>query len=302
MWPAESSTASARDSCSLDALRALDACQISSLGVRRGSTAIEPDRNFHPPTRIQNEDGPLLVTIRSTVITFAALILTACAQQMPLISHAHMGHSLTAWHDTPDNEPLLVVAEKELVIALREIDLAIAAPGSDERRERVANALHAINPDFQPAGVGLGYGAIRATEATLDHLEFAAGSEDASNNLVQSVSAIATPGERVILHLRAAQTSADLALRGSDNVLAARAEEVREQLQLAALGDGEFHGLDGIRTAVETMLERETDPRYEPLPRRYVLGLVRLPNGRWGYRLPRRQSSFRSAGYGSYSY
>ena len=59
--------------------------------------------------------------------------------------------------------------------------------------------------------------------------------------------------------------------------------------------------LMGMRAAsLEAMLQRETDPSYEPVSKRYVLGLVRLPDGVWAYRLPRRQPA-RSAGYG-YSY
>lgn len=242
---------------------------------------------------------------RSTFLAMSAfLALTGCAQKMPLISHAHIGHSLTAWHDTPENEPLLIVAEKELATALVEIEAAAAAAQNTEKLQRLRNVVHALNPDREPSGSGLGYGAIRAAEGTLDHLQFAASSADASDNLVRSVAAMSLAGERLLVHLRAAERSAALALEGSASAVPSRVEDVRRQLALAALGDNpsEPGGLDGIRAEMEAMLARETDPRYEPLPRRYVLGLVRLPNGRWGYRLPRRETSLRSVGYGSYGY
>jgi hypothetical protein len=31
------------------------------------------------------------------------------------------------------------------------------------------------------------------------------------------------------------------------------------------------------------MLARETNPKYQPLEKKYLLGLVRMPNGKWMY-------------------
>ena len=55
-------------------------------------------------------------------------------------------------------------------------------------------------------------------------------------------------------------------------------------------------GLNSIAATIDDMLRRETDPSYQPVSKKYVLGLVRLPNGVWAYRLPRRERE--SVGYG----
>lgn len=247
--------------------------------------------------------------MRTLAIVFAGLLFGGCAQQMPLMSHAHMGHSLTAWHDTPDNEALLIVAEKELEIALTESILSARVNGSIDKRGHFRNVINALNPDVQVTGAGLGYGAIRATQGTVDHLEYAAQAEDASDNLVTSVAKLSRQGDTISSHLKLALRLAVSATDAPDEQLAALGAQLNEHLRLAVAGDanrkdltkGEI-GIQGLHDEIQAMLDRETDPRYEPLPRRYVLGLVRLPNGRWGYRLPKRQSSFQNSGYGSYGY
>jgi hypothetical protein len=40
-------------------------------------------------------------------------------------------------------------------------------------------------------------------------------------------------------------------------------------------------GLDQLHAQLQAMLQRESDPKYAPLPRKYLLGIVRLPDGKW---------------------
>lgn len=251
--------------------------------------------------------------MKTLAIVFTGLLFTGCAQQMPLMSHAHMGHSLTAWHDTPNNEALLIVAEKELAVALAESASIAKATRAANKRHHFRNVVNALNPDFQVTGPGLGYGAIRATQGTVEHLEYAAQSEDASDNIVTTVAELAQQIYAISSHLNQALELAISAENKPDEQLAELGVALNEQLGLAVAGEasgsdsrtdiasGEI-GIRGLHDAMQTMLDRETDPRYEPLARRYVLGLVRLPNGQWGYRLPKRQSSFANSGYGSYGY
>lgn len=251
--------------------------------------------------------------MKTIAIVLAGLLFAGCAQQMPLVSHAHMGHSLTAWHDTPDNEALLVVAEKEIATALDDSTSLVRAGANEEKRQHFRNVVNALNPDIQSTGPGLGYGAIRAMQGTVDHLEYAAQSPDASDNLVTSVVTLAQQGNAISSRLNQALDLAIAGTRGSDGQLEELGVALYKQLRLAVAGgvasidlqsqelNGEI-GIRGLHEQMQLMLDREIEPRYEPLPRRYVLGLVRLPNGQWGYRLPKRQSSFSSYGYGSYSY
>lgn len=224
------------------------------------------------------------------------LLCTGCASQLPLTSHAHMGHSLTAWHDTPNNEALLTVAEKELAIAISNADQMRqqADPGADRFRD----VLHTLNPDRVAGGPGMNYGAIRALQGTLEHLEFAAASADASDNLLNSMLSIVEQGEQVVARLKRAEEIALLGAADSPSDRGDLSRRLFAELKLAAVGGQEPGtvptGIRGLHDAMQLMLDRETDPHYEPLPRRYVLGLVRLPNGEWGYRLDKPR------GYASY--
>lgn len=251
--------------------------------------------------------------MKTLALVFAGLLFAGCAQKMPLISHAHIGHSLTAWHDTPDNEALLIVAEKELAIALAESTSIVKATGAANKRHHFRNVVNTLNPDFQGAGPGLGYGAIRATQGTAEHLEYAAQSPDASDNIVTTVVKLTEQIYAISSRLNQALQLAISAENEPDERLAELGVALNEQLHLAVAGEasasntgtdiasGEI-GIARLHDAMQSMLDRETEPRYEPLARRYVLGLVRLPNGQWGYRLPRRQSSFANSRYGSYGY
>ncbi len=70
--------------------------------------------------------------------------------------------------------------------------------------------------------------------------------------------------------------------------------QLRDQLQVAINGedldgdgvvgshDGEL-GLKQLEENLQQMLQNESDTPYEPVSRRYVLGLIKLPNGRWDF-------------------
>src|SRR5688572_1286993 len=122
------------------------------------------------------------------LLAAGALALGGCAHHQPLLAHAHIGHCVTSWHDTPDNRGLLEVAEQELATALHESRAALIRDICPSQKPRhLRNAVHALNPDAQHTGPGLGYGAIRALEGAIEHLEYAATSQDASRNVTTSV-------------------------------------------------------------------------------------------------------------------
>ena len=115
---------------------------------------------------------------------FSSIYLSGCTQSLPLISHAHVGHTLTAWRDTPNKQGLFVVAEKETVIALEQAGKAVRHSDTPDIAGRhLSNVIHALDPVKRQSGDGHGYGAIRALEGAVDHLVFAAGSDDASANM-----------------------------------------------------------------------------------------------------------------------
>ncbi len=92
---------------------------------------------------------------------------TACTHQMPLVSHAHIGHSLDYWHDTPENMGLYEVAGQELQTAIHSANQALAAGLSRAQQQALlADALHALDPDRRIARQRNGY--IRGVFVTKD--------------------------------------------------------------------------------------------------------------------------------------
>ena len=106
-----------------------------------------------------------------------------------------MGHSLTAWRDTPDEQGLFVVAEKEITIAWQQAQSARQTSATVARKD-LAGVIHALDLEHQATGPGLGYGGIRALAGAAQHIEFASTSDDASRNIVKGAEAFAKAGGR----------------------------------------------------------------------------------------------------------
>lgn len=241
-------------------------------------------------------------------IIAAALVLGGCVHYRPSVTHAHVGHCLTTWHDTPDNLGLFIVAEKELEIAVHEANAALDGNlSASDKLRHIHGVAHALAPASQPEGAGLGYGAIHALEGSIEHLEFAATSEDASQNVVASVAILSELGFTVLERLRTVANQAASVNDSDTAALDQTALALRANLRAVTLGSdmdgsGEIAantaeaGMYQLRVELDAMLAREV-PRYEPLPRKYVLGLVRLPNGKWDFSFAHRPSQRPTYGY-----
>lgn len=242
------------------------------------------------------------------ILIFSAL--SGCTTQTPLVSHAHVGHALTGWHDTPEQQGLMVVASKDLKLAEQEAAMACSNPQPYRGAGHLSNVINALVPEAQPDGPASGYGAIRALMGTVEHLEYAATSPDSSLNLVAAVAQLSVHGESIHARLKVAVELAQHLLTASPSDWPDYCEQLRKELRVAIHGGvagpgsdrGGFHsiGFDALHGELMAALEREQDPTYTPVPRRYVLGLVRMPSGLWQYRLPqlRRDTFTYSGNYG----
>lgn len=228
-----------------------------------------------------------------------------CAETVPLISHAHVGHALTAWGDTPGQKGLFIVARESADSALLEAERALQAQQSRQVRQHIRNALRALNPDLLPPAerTEQDYGAVRALEGSLDHIEYAASSDDASLNILSRSATIVEHGQLVIERLKSATQLAYAGLNADAGEIAQISFDLRQQLRLAINGgdidgdgvigsaEGEI-GLRQLDEQMQVMLAQERDPLYEPLPKKYVLGLIRLSDGSWVYDLKRDRSAY----------
>lgn len=234
--------------------------------------------------------------IRPTIVVLSLLATTlgGCTRALPLISHAHVGHSLTSWRDTPGQQGLFVVAEKETDIALQQAELALQSLGNPaEMKNHVKGVTHALAPERVRSDIGLGYGAIRAIEGASEHMVFAAQTDDASPNLIKMTERFARGAAAVRERMQLAVGITELIATpdsGDPRVLTSKLQQTLQHVRFGRDLDGdgaigpqaEELGLAQLREGISTGLKAE-DPPYHPIGRRYLLGLVRLPNGGWAY-------------------
>ncbi len=192
---------------------------------------------------------------------FAAVSDQAIAAEN--MSHAHMGHVSTAWNDTPDGMGLLPTAVAEAEIVATHAGLAADQPGNLEwMKTHIGHVLNAVNPEVQAKGPGLGYGVIMAAGGAAKHINFAAESEGASDNVrahaehvaASSVNTVTRANEIVALGQKvlAATSAADAADHVAQIVLLA------DQLLVGvdANGDGDItweEGEGGLNAAASHM-------------------------------------------------
>lgn len=228
-------------------------------------------------------------------------------QKLPLISHAHIGHALTAWRGTPNEQGIFVVAEDETQIAINESTKAIDTRLNKSTVDgHLSNVLHALDPDTQPNGTGLGYGAINALNEATDHMLYASQSNDASQNMVHMVNEFNDSQIHVSNKMNLAVEITHLARKTSGQEQRELLEHLQQTLNTTLNGadknqDGKIGstsqeiGLLQLREIISTGLRKEV-PAYHPVGKKYLLGLVRLPNGNWAYRFDSTNKR-RSRGY-----
>ncbi len=124
--------------------------------------------------------------MKQLLVTFLVVLVmlfghgTAVSQE----SHAHIGHVMSGWSDTPDGAGLLPTAQQEAAIALEHAQLAMTQTHDlDWIRQQSVAVSHALDPLTADGGPGLGYGLEQAALAVTAHVNMAAGAGDASDNV-----------------------------------------------------------------------------------------------------------------------
>jgi hypothetical protein len=124
-----------------------------------------------------------MMRICLSLLGAAAIALAAPAAQAQE-AHAHIGHVMTGWGDTPDGGGLLPTAIAEAKIALQHADYAVSQPENLESiRLHTGHVMHAVDPGSVAGGPGLGYGLINAASGAAAHIGYAAGAADASDGV-----------------------------------------------------------------------------------------------------------------------
>ena len=98
----------------------------------------------------------------------------------PPLVHAHIGHVMIAWRDTPGQVGLLTIAQSDTRIAAAHALLLSKSTTLDDIKLHAGHVLHALDPALETTGPASGYGAKKAAAGAMQHVGFTAAVDNAS--------------------------------------------------------------------------------------------------------------------------
>lgn len=229
----------------------------------------------------------------------AIVCSSGCSYQAPTIAHIHLGHTITGVEGTPDDVGFLIVAQRSADEALDHANQAVDNGQSlADIKEHIAAVNQITNEDAELA-------LTHTLDHAMEHIRFAAESEDASTNVRDSASQLQGYTEGVFYRSNLINLySQDLVASRSQEDARVVAEQVQQLTQANLTGEdidengtigneSREMGMDQITAAIDAMIARE-DPPYKTVDSWYLFNLIRLPDGEWIFR---RAGSSASRGY-----
>ncbi len=225
-------------------------------------------------------------TGRLLLLAAGLAVFSGCSIQPPTVAHVHVGHSITAWRDTPNENGLLVTAElaaDRLVSESRKAEEQ--CDDLPKVRKTTTKIIGLVEPSVTYSGKpGQQYGLKRAIQGTVDHLGFAVESDDASDNLRRWIPEITERADEIV------ERTDEILVLGpalyssrSTEESCAIAGEIHSVADTIVDGSpSQAYGLVQLRQDIVDMIGEER-PRYKTVDSWYLLNIVRLPNGRWDF-------------------
>ena len=192
------------------------------------------------------------LTTLAFVAALSPSLAFAAAHTSMTMAQTHMGHVTENWADTPDAMGLLPTAIAEAEIAI--FHAGLAAQKLDDlgwMKTHANHILHAIDPSAIANGPGLGYGVLAGAQGTVKHINFAAGSEDASENIKIHAEHVATSAGNVVATVAAIKANIATIEAATDVAVAVEATQANLILTADLLdgadadGDGMVDWTDG---------------------------------------------------------
>ena len=181
------------------------------------------------------------------------------AQSNP--AHIHIGHVMTTWKDTPNKQGFLPVAVADAKVAATHAGLMQNSPDNlDSVRLHAGHVLHALDPTLEAKGPGSGYGVKRAAAGALQHIQLAAKSEGASQNVQTHAGHVSASLSNVIAwNDQAIATAQKIRAATSASEAAALVTEVIAQTNSIANGmDANKDGSIGWQTGEGGLAQAQT--------------------------------------------
>lgn len=155
-------------------------------------------------------------------------------------AHAHIGHVVSSWEDTPSERGLLPTAFKESLVAAAHANYAVNAEGNlAAMKMHAGHVRHAIDPSVESSGPGLGYGLIKAAEGAVLHITLASEAADASAAVKSHTVHVTASLNAAIARSKAAMIEADAIIAALDITVASE-----HAVTLAKLTKGALVGMD----------------------------------------------------------
>ena len=230
------------------------------------------------------------------------LLLNGCATQLPSFAHVHVGHTLSGWPVTPNEQGLFTLSEE---LAVDIVETAIAASELSKQGEfgaaaiagaRIATIIGSLEDEVTSAEQ---FTFLAAFEQGVNHFKYSIESDDATDNLKQGLSDIVNKSPQIIARSNVIKELATLlsSLDQEETI-----GDAVQQLRVMAVqnlegGDGNY-SLRDMRNDLAATLDKE-DPPYVAPGRKFLFGLVRTPNGKWFWNF---ESADDKSGYGRYAY
>ena len=228
------------------------------------------------------------MTYRSIIIACVLggwMLISGCTSRPPTVAHVHIGHAITGVHVTPGKEGYMLVARRR---ADEAISFASQAQGSSDLAVIKQDILQ-VNQSTNSAD---DFGVKSSLTLAVNHITFAASSDDASANVQQSAPIFAADSGRVIERCDLIDLlSQDIANSRSVPEARISVDEIVTLARANLYGDASDngaaagatprqYGLLQLRAELDAMIAREK-PRYRTVDQWYLFNLVRLPNGKW---------------------
>ena len=150
---------------------------------------------------------------RTTILTALLISLFAAGSalgQGASIAHIDLMHIWRQADGTPNRMGYLPLANQEAKTALLNLNLAIDSFGDPVKvNTLLANAVHALDPEQEATGDGLGFGLTRAAAGILAEMQVASMRPDASPNVKRMADPIMQAADHVVQITREARILAD---------------------------------------------------------------------------------------------
>ena len=244
-----------------------------------------------------NKMGKNFERLSRIALIGAVIGLAGCATRLPTFAHVHVGHSLSAWTNTPQKKGLFILAEdfaEDMARLSVELDTQAKKGRFDTINPLASRLLDLTGSRDDSIAEPEDYRFLSAFKGAVDHLDYSKESGDATENMRVGFASMLPKTEEIFIRSEVIVALAEEALLVDQENIVEIAAELRKLTVLNFEGSDSEYGLRQFRDDLFEVLSRE-DPPYIAPEKKYLFGVIRLPDGTWFWK-------FKSSATGGGSY